>query len=528
MNRLRIYWKIMLLAFGLVLFSLLIGGVVVIGSVSSLKEDSLREKLTTTAQTVANLPSIAEHINMPDAAAHIAPVANKIKILNHVEYIVVLDMNRTRLSHPLSERIGTTFQEEDADAAFAEHMYVTKVRGEKGVGLRAFVPIMNENHEQVGVVVVGGLMPTFLELIPEQKRAIIVTILLSLSFGMFGSAMLARHIKREMYNLEPHEIASMYREHTAAFQAMHEGVIAIDRNERITIFNERAKQIFDVKQDVIDQYILDIIPGSRLPEILELKVPVLNHELLIGGTLIWSNRIPIIDHGVTMGAIAIFQDRTDVTRMAEELTGVKEYVNALRAQNHEHMNKMHTVAGLIQLGKYDEALRYLFEVSDQQEELTKFIQEHFEDDGVAGLLLGKVSRGKELDIEVTIDSKSIMRHFPDSLDRHDIVLLLGNLIENAFDALATSNVEQKTVFISVEHDDEWFSILVEDNGCGISEETKARILEQGFSTKQGEHRGMGLYLLNAILIKGKGELRCDSTEGLGTAMEIIFPMREEV
>ncbi|EXX90382.1 histidine kinase [Paenibacillus darwinianus] len=516
----------MLLSFGLVLFSLVIGGIVLIGSVTRLQEKELSQRLTITAQTVANLPSVVESISSsPNPAAHIAPLADNIRILNDVAYIVVLDMDRKRLSHPLSERIGTTFNSTDGDPAFAEHMYVSKVRGEAGIGLRSYVPVMNKSREQIGVVVAGGLLPGVGELVRAEKRSIAVTSLLSLIFGIFGSALLARHIKRQMFDLEPHEIARMFRERTAAFQAMHEGVIAIDRNENVTIMNERAKRIFGVKRNVNGLPIREVIPNTRLPEVLHSGQAILGKELNIGGTVIWSNRIPIRENGVPVGAIAIFQDRTDLTRMAEELTGVREFVHALRAQNHEHMNKMHTIAGLLQLGKLTEALDYLFAIAERQEEITRFLQGHFHDDGVAGLLLGKISRGKELGIELTIDKDSRLERFPGLLDRHDFVLLLGNLIENAFDALAESDMALKEIYISIRQDEELLGILIEDNGCGMDEETKARMLERGYSTKSGESRGMGLYLLNEIVAKGNGVLKCDSSIGLGTSIEIVFPMK---
>lgn len=526
MNRLRMYWKIMILSFGVVLFSLLIGGLFLLGIATRIKEEELKQRLTITAQTVANLPDVVERINDPNASVVIAPMADKIRILNNASYIVVLDMNRKRLSHPLSERIGGTFQARDDDAAFAEHTYVSKVRSEAGIGLRSFVPIMNSSSEQVGVVVAGGLLPSVTEIIRQEKQSIIMTSLLSMMFGVIGSALLARHIKLQMFNLEPQEIARMFRERSAAFQAMHEGVIAIDRNCIITIFNERAKQIFDIHRDVTGLPIREVIPDTRLPEVLESGVAILSQELKIGETIIWSNRIPIREQGVTMGAISIFQDKTEVTRMAEELTGVKEFVHALRAQNHEHMNKMHTVAGLLQLGQQNEALNYLFEVTEQQEEMTRFLQKHFDDDGVAGLLLGKISRGKELGIDIRIDPDSKMNGFPWLVDRHDFVLLLGNLIENAFDALADTEASSKEIYVSIRQDDEYMSILVEDNGCGMSEPTQKRMLERGFTTKDGESRGMGLYLLSGIVNKGNGRLTCESSLGLGTSIEILFPLKE--
>lgn len=524
MNQLRMYWKIAILSFGLVLFSLLIGGIVVIGSVTRIKEDELRQRLMITARTVANLPNIQQNIERPEGSRHIAPITDNIRIINNVTYIVVLDMNRIRLSHPLSERIGGTFAATDADAAFAEHAYVSKVTGEAGVGLRAYVPVMNEQHTQIGVVVAGGLLPGLKELIADERQSIALTALLSLMFGIFGSALLARHIKEQMYDLEPQEIARMFRERSAAFQAMHEGVIAIDRSETITIFNERAKQIFGVEQDAVGLSIRDVLPDTRLPEVLELEGPVLNQELRIGKALIWSNRIPIREQGTTVGAIAIFQDRTEVARMAEELTGVREFVDALRVQNHEHSNKLHTIAGLLQLDKKEQALQYVYEISEQREGITRFMQEKIADEGLAGLLLGKISRGKELGIHVEIDPHSELKRFPPLLDRHDFVLMLGNLIENAFDALAETERERKEVYVSLEQNDDLLSILVEDNGCGMTESVKARMLERGFSTKKSKNRGIGLSLLHGIIRKGNGRLRCDSEPGRGTSMEITFPM----
>lgn len=524
LNQLRIYWKIIILSFGLVLFSLLIGGVIVIGSVTRIKEDELRQRLMITARTVANLTDIRKNIEQEGGSLQIAPIADNIRIINNVAYVVVLDMNRTRLSHPLSERIGGTFTAADADAAFTEHTYVSKVIGEAGVGLRAFVPVMNEQHMQIGVIVAGGLLPGLKELITEERQSIVLTALLSLLFGIFGSALLARHIKNQMYNLEPQEIARMYRERNAAFQAMHEGVIAIDRKEMITIFNERAKQIFGVNEDAVGRSIRDVLPDTRLPEVMELEQPVLNQELRIGKTLIWSNRIPIREQGTTVGAIAIFQDRTEVARMAEELTGVREFVDALRVQNHEHSNKLHTIAGLLQLDKKDQALQYVYDIAEQQEGITRFMQENIADDSLAGLLLGKISRGKELGIHVQIDPHSQLKRFPPLMDHHDFVLLLGNLIENAFDALAATQRKDKEVYVSLEQNEELLSILVEDNGCGMTGHIKSRMLERGFSTKESKNRGIGLYLLQGIVRKGNGQLRCESQPGYGTSMEISFPM----
>ncbi|TVY05491.1 ATP-binding protein [Paenibacillus cremeus] len=524
LQRLKINWKIALLSFGIVLFSLCIGGTILLGGIVRLKEEELGRRLVVTAQTVAQMPEVAAGIARPEMREGVQPAAERIRIINDVTYVVVMDMNRVRLSHPIQSKIGTVSSGADEGAAFAEHTYVSKAKGELGTALRAFVPIMNADHVQVGVALVGRILPTVGQVLLDLSGQAYVVLLLSLLFGLWGSWKLAQHIKQQMFELEPHEIARLLVERTATFHAMHEGVIAIDKEERITIFNERAKQMLSIAGEVIGRPIREVVPDTRLPEILDLNRPIYNQELTVQGTDIMSNRVPITVNGQKVGAVAIFQDRTEVKRMAEELTGVRAFVDALRVQNHEYMNKLHTIGGLIQLGNNEKALEYLFEITEQKEELTRFLTERFKNESLTGLLIGKISRGQELGIQVTIDRQSRLDRFPLRLDHHDLVILLGNLLENAFDALQQQAGSKKQVFISIEQDEDVLSILVEDNGGGMNESVQARMFERGFTTKEGEGHGIGLHLVAGIVEKGAGSVQIDSTPGEGTSVTITFPM----
>jgi len=528
LKRLGIKWKIMLLSVGIVLFSLVIGGLILMGGVIRLTETQLGQRLMTTARTVAEIPLVQTSIQEPDGWKAIHATTRRLRIVNDVTYIVVLNMDRIRYSDPLEERIGTVFRDQAAEAAYAEHSYIQKVRGELGDALRAFVPVMDDQHHQVGVVLVGRVMPGIWEITKEERGNIVLTFLLSLLVGVWGSYQLARHMKKQMFDLEPEGIARILVERTATFHAMHEGVIAIDNQERITIFNDRAKQIFgiDAGMEVQGLPIRSVLHDTRLPEVLELQMNFRNTELHVGNMLLWSNRFLIKVEDKVVGALAIFQDRTEVARIAEELTGVKEFVGALRVQNHEHMNKLHTIAGLLQLQQYDKALDYLFEVHDQQEELTSFLSARIADESVSGLLLGKVSRGRELGIRVTIDRLSHLDRFPPYMDHHHFVLILGNLIENAFHSLEKCDRPDKEITISIEQDSEICSLLVEDNGIGMDEETQSRMLERGFSTKERKHRGLGLYLVHQQVNKSRGQLKCHSRPGEGASFLITFPMKE--
>lgn len=319
----------------------------------------------------------------------------------------------------------------------------------------------------------------------------------------------------------------MYEERTATFHSMNEGVIAIDNRLVITIFNEKAKQIFEVQGDLIGKVIWEVLKDSRLPEIVERNKAVYNEEIRVSGKVIMSSRIPIVMKKKVIGAVAIFQDRTEAAKMAEELTGVRNFVEALRVQNHEHMNKLHTIAGLIQLGKSEKALQLAFQASTEQENVTEFLHRSIQNDAAAGLLLSKIRRGRELGIAVHIDENSSLQQFPEHVDQHDIVVLLGNLIENAFGSFETVQSEDKRIDISIEQTDDILAILIEDNGCGIEPTHMPRLYDKGFTVNKTGGTGYGLYLVKQIIDKGSGTIEVDSHAGQGTSFSIVFPMKGE-
>ncbi|MFC5591381.1 ATP-binding protein [Sporosarcina soli] len=514
----------MLLSYIVVIFSLLMGGIVIISSIQQNEEKELRIRSMNTARTVAELTDVRNAIQEPQGWETLDPIIEEISVINGTDYIVVMNMDRIRYSHPVKERIGKVSQGEDEKGAFAEHIYFSKAEGEIGTFIRAFVPIKDAELNQIGVVVVGNKIPAFLDIMMNVSKDILFIVVLTLLFGLLGSILLANHIKKQMFQLEPYEIKRMHEERIATFHAMNEGVIAIDNKEIVTVFNDKAKKIFNVKGKFVGQPIRAVLEDTRLPEIVERDQAVYNEVIQVSGKVILSTRVPIHKDDELIGAVAIFQDRTDVAKLAEELTGVKNFVEALRVQSHEHMNKLHTIAGLIQLGKPEKALQLAFEISEEQEGVTKFLHEKIKNDALAGLLLSKVGRGKELGISVEIDKNSFFSTFPNQLDQHDFVVLLGNLIENAFGAFEHVEVEDKKIELSIEQNENVCALLVEDNGAGIKETYLPKIFDKGFTVNKSEGTGYGLFLVKQIVEKGNGCIEVSTDQGGGTSILITFPM----
>ncbi|MED0679765.1 sensor histidine kinase [Aneurinibacillus thermoaerophilus] len=527
LNNWPIRWKITLLAFGIVLFSLLMAATILLGKISSMKVEEVGQRSLLIAKVTAQMPEVKRAVGLLNGELRVQPLIEQVRAIYGADYIVVVDMNGKRFSHPIESRVGTHFNVNEAKPAFAEHIYVERVEGRLGEGVRAYAPVMNEEHQQIGVVMVGNTVPHILTILEDMSKEIVLILSLTLCFGIWGSYLLASHIKQQTFQLEPQELARILDERTSAFHAIHEGIIAIDDKERITVINDAARRMLKVKGKAIGENIRDVIPDTRLPEILELGRPIYNQQFYVGDTLILSNRIPIRVKEKIAGAIAIFQDKTEVTRLAEELTGVKAFVDALRAKNHEHSNKLHTIAGLIQLGKEQEALRYIFQLDEEQENVAHYISGRIQDINLTGLLIGKISRAKELDIALCIDPYSEFRMFPEGVTYHDLVIIIGNLIENAFDGLSEMNDRERRVDVSIVQDESYLTIEVEDNGIGIPEEIRHQIFAKGFSTKQKDERGIGLYLVSSIVERSGGEIEVDSMVGYGTWVRVKLPMERK-
>ncbi|MQL52379.1 GHKL domain-containing protein [Desulfofundulus thermobenzoicus] len=515
--------RLAILSFVSVVLAILVAVVLMGMKISHLLEEEMGMRALAIARTLAQMESIQNNVGRPGGAAVIQPIAEKTRLATGVAYIVVVDMNRVRYSHPVAERIGGRFTDPDLDQALSDREYTTRTAGVMGPAVRAFSPIkVDEGTRQVGVVVVGIITPTFGELFRAIQAQLYPSLAVGLLAALLGSLYLASRIKGAMFSLEPEEIARILEERTAMLQAMGDGIIAIDRDERITVLNEEAKRLLGVKDDMVGRPIREVLADSFLPRVLRTGQPEFNQERVLNNTIIIVNRVPVRVKGKIVGALASFRDRTEVHRLAEELTGVKSFVEALRVQNHEYLNRLHTIAGLIQLDRSQEAVDYIFAVTEEQQELTRLLTKNVCDYSIAGLLLGKYSRARELKVELAIDRSSRLSRLPPRMDAAALGVVLGNLLENALDAAREMEPARRQVYFAMRDDPEGLVMMVRDRGPGIPEHLREQIFKQGFSTK-GNGRGIGLYLVKKHVDTAGGEINLHSREGEGTTVTVRIP-----
>ena len=137
-------------------------------------------------------------------------------------------------------------------------------------------------------------------------------------------------------------------------------------------------------------------------------------------------------------------------------------------------------------------------------------------------MICKSYRAAELGIRFVLDPASELRGDGQYLPASSLITILGNLTENAFDALRSAPENaQKEVTVSIREGEHGMLLSVDDSGAGMAAPQLDRIFERGFSTK-GEGRGTGLSLVKETVDAFGGTIRVESEPGIGSSFIITF------
>lgn len=506
-----------------VLVALMLTDLLISNTVSDNIRKNQEEKARIVSRTIAKSHIVIDALEDERNPNSIQDYTKDIQTATNVLFVVVMDMKGIRKTHPTPEEIGKPFVGGDEKKALKGKEYISISRGTLGESVRAFTPIYNKNREQIGVAAVGISLDIVEKALGRSHRNILTVTVLGLMVGIVGAVLLARYIKRTLLGLEPFAIARILEERSAMLQSVHEGIVAVDQDSTITLVNKSALQIFKragLSQDPIGMKIEDYMPATQLNQVLQTGKPELDEEQNINGVSILFNRVPLIVNGHVVGAISTFRDKTEVKQLAEQLTGVRTYAEALRAQSHEFMNRLHVILGMVQMKLYDELADFIRTLVDYRNQELGTITQHIKDPALAGFIMGKLSFAREENVELLIESKTVIPEPDNPRITHDLITILGNLVDNAIEAMAETN--EKMIEVNLNYSDKWLTIEVMDSGPGITDELQQKIFEKGYSTK-GENRGYGLYLVAKSIDRLAGELTIDSKLMLGTEFHIRIP-----
>jgi two-component system sensor histidine kinase DcuS len=188
------------------------------------------------------------------------------------------------------------------------------------------------------------------------------------------------------------------------------------------------------------------------------------------------------------------------------------------------MNKLHVILGLLHMKRYDKLEEYVIQTAQNYQTDIGAIQHKIKSPVIAGFLLGKINRAKEAGYTLTLADECQVPDTPNTEQVTVLITVLGNLIENALDAMTGQPEGEVGLLMHYQHG--WLSCEISDDGPGIDPAQLEHIFTKGFSTK-GENRGVGLFLVRQQLEKLGGEIAVESEPGVFTQFFVQIPWDSE-
>lgn len=229
--------------------------------------------------------------------------------------------------------------------------------------------------------------------------------------------------------------------------------------------------------------------------------------------------------------MATIRDRTEIESLGTELQTMKTLSDALRAQTHEHANRLHMIVSLLELGRTPQALDFATKDLELSQQLTDDMVASVDEPVMSALVMGKAAEAHERGVELVVrtSGSSGVR----GLEIQDLVTILGNLLDNAIDAAAAGEYP-RTVELDVEAGAAAVEFTVRDTGSGIDPGSIDDVLQYGFSTKSpaagagGAHgRGVGLALVRQAVQRLDGTMTISNPGGAQFHVVLPVPDPEE-
>lgn len=452
--------------------------------------------------------------------------------LADVDVISIVNTDNMRIYHTNHNLIGTEYDGTHPD--FSTHkkgFYTESDIGPSGPQRRTYSAIYDDRGNYIGFIMAIMLKTSIrsftykivLLFLSVTVAAILIEIAICRAFS--------RKLKRRLLGYEPDTFSSMFRIRDNILESTYDGIMAADSNLNIQFANKAAKKLLGCDEESCDEKVSliqqNVFADRFLSEVIKTGNAAfgIQHETE-NGTALMVDCVPVKEDGVISGAVAILHDRTEYTKLMEELSGTKYLVDSMRANNHDFTNKLHVILGLIQIGEYDKAVSYIENISIIQRETLSTVMHAVDNASFAALLIGKIARASECNVKFILKEGIRFKSSEVAVPSEALVTIAGNLIDNALDAMNMNlnNDRPRELEFGVftkpgteaDAGNGELLLTVRDTGCGIPDDIKDRIFEKGFSTK-GTGRGVGMYHTKQLVESLGGTISFVSEQDVGTS-----------
>jgi len=465
--------------------------------------ENARQKAVAVAESVADSPAVRAAFQSNAPCAVLQPYAEAVRKDTGVDFVVVMQLDRTRCTHPNPKEIGGHFIGGLGDAPRGG-IFTQENTGTLGPSERAVVPVRASDTDPrvVALVSVGIKVDRIDSQLWRNLPGVGLAALAVLAVGVEGAWLISRRLRRQTHGMGEREITRMYEYYRAVLHAVREGLLLLDSEGRVQLVNDEARRLLALPDDVVGRAITDLGLPPGLVAAATGDTVEADDIYVAGDHVLVVSSAPASWDGREVGAVVTLRDRTELVDVTGELDVVRGLSESLRSQNHEAANRLHTVVSLIEMGRPEEAVAFATDELEVAQQLTDLVVGSVDDPVLAALLLGKTAQASERGIELSVVGDLGGRDAP-PVEPRDLVTVVGNLVDNAMDAVAGQ--DDRRVEVRLGGDNGLVTVVVGDSGPGVPDADADHVLERGWSTK-ATGSGIGLALVGQVARRTGGSV----------------------
>jgi len=525
--KLKLYQQIMLLVFCLTIIVVSLNMFFIDKHMDVYVNHQLEDNADMAANAIATAPSIK--LALRKTPVDEAMIADTVKGISRAikASIIVLDKKQNIVSiyNPTNESLLNDDVTQKGNLIALDNLPVNIFKSQNAK------TIVDNDNKPLGYVLVGYQTASGRALSASMFNLLVVAGSIGLALGLLGAWLLAYGIKKTLFGHEPIEIAHIMEERNILLDTINEGIFVTDTKLMVRIINSQGQALLkkaglDTQLPVLNQPFATLGEVDALKDVLHSGVALKGVALSLSGLPTLGDVIPLKNNGKLDGILVSLREKGSVQEMAEQLSGVTNYADALRAKTHEFMNKMHVINGLIYTKNYDELKKYIADITEDDANEVQDITARIKDPLLASFLIAKKSRSHELLVDFALSEES---SFPAELSKkinmNSLIIIIGNLLENSFDVLKKKENDRSVLLEILTYENE-LVIMVSNNGEAIPQTELAKIFQKGYTTK-GKGHGYGLALLKEHVDDLHGTISVDSDELNGTEFTVEIPLQGE-
>ncbi|WP_104182220.1 sensor histidine kinase [Arthrobacter sp. B0490] len=499
--------------------------------------DAAAERMVAVSTAIALEPAVLAAVQGPDPSATLQPYAVDVMDRLGVDFITIMGTDRTRFTHRNPEQIGRPYIGSVAEA-LAGRTHTETYAGTLGPSIRSIVPVVDDAGT-VRAMVASGITVDRAAIARNAQLPLVALIALgSLTLGALASFLLSRRLRRATLGMGPAELSRTFVFYDSVLHSVREGLLLTDAAGRLVLYNDEAARLLglDGKQHPVPASRL-AVPQS-LRELLASGRRALDEVHLTASRVLVVNQEPAVPPAparrgthqqAALGTVTTLRDHTEIEALTGQVQTMRTLTDALRSQTHEHANRLHTIVSLVELGRNADALEFATRDLQQSQRLTDEVVGAIDEPFIAALLVGKAAQANERGIELTTHIATDAQ--AGSLNPVDVVTIIGNLLDNAFDEAAASPAPRVVLTVRRTGGDATggLEIVVEDSGNGLPDSEKAKVFAFGYSTKapdaaEGSGRGIGLALVRQAVERFGGAIEVADTDDGGARFSVRLPL----